>query len=52
MKTRNEMIYDFMVALCSNPQLVANEGSPDVEQMVDWTYDTAADMADKYLENL
>jgi hypothetical protein len=52
MKTRQEMIYDFMVALCGNPQLVANEQDVDTEQMAKWVFDTACLMADEYLDNL
>ena len=52
MKTRQEMVYDFMLALCTNPELVANKEMPDPDQMAEWTFDTACLMAEQYLNNL
>lgn len=50
MKTRSEMIYDFMVALCTNPQFFADTMPDNV--CVESVYAMAARMADKVLENL
>ena len=48
MKTRSEMIYDFMVALAANPQLQ----SELIQDVADDIYAIAAALADKCLENL
>ena len=56
MKTRQEMIYDFMVAIASNPDFLPNPDysypSEIFDAIVKETYDMAAALADKYLENL
>ena len=57
MKTRTEMIYDFMVALAANPNMIPDPRSYQVdkheaEEVFDFVYQGAAELADKYLENL
>jgi hypothetical protein len=57
MKTRIELIYDFMLAIAANPNMIpdpleyqcSSEESEDVYQRV---FDLAAGLADKYLENV
>jgi len=54
MKTRQEMIYDFMVALASNPD-VFDFVPADVEGVLDHhqaTYFAATYLADEYLKHL
>jgi hypothetical protein len=46
MKTRQEMIYDFMVALASNPAVFNPEEKILDEQNV---WECACELADKYL---
>lgn len=46
MKTRQEMIYDFMIALASNPAVFNPEVNTLDEQLV---WECACEMADKYL---
>jgi len=48
MKTKDEMIYDFMLALASNPKL----DSDLISDIADDVYRVAEALADKYLENL
>lgn len=48
MKTRQEMIYDFMVALASNAEMTQAED----ERAASNIYKLAAALADKYLENV
>ena len=48
MKTRTEMIYDFMLALASNPKL----DSDLISDIADDVYRVAVELADKYLENV
>lgn len=50
MKTRSEMIYDFMLALCANHQFFGDHMTD--ENCAVAVYEMAAIMADKYLENL
>jgi hypothetical protein len=52
MKTRQEMIYDFMLALTSNPAIYAYwlAHDPDSYHYNDFTYDLAKDLANTYLE--
>jgi len=52
MKTRQEMIYDFMLALCGDFGYIAkNYGSEDEDTSILF-YEIAAEMADEYLKNL
>lgn len=46
MKTRQEMIYDFMVALASNPNLATGITTPEM------LWKLASALADEYLGNL
>ena len=46
MKTRQEMIYDFMVALAANPAVFNTEVNVLDEQNV---WECACELADKYL---
>jgi len=55
MKTRQEMIYEFMVALASNSNYFTQENlDANIEDPVEWIVDeiaqTACVLADKYLE--
>jgi hypothetical protein len=50
MKTRQEMIYDFMLALASNPKVIDEEDL--VEDAANWVYQLAESLANEYLENL
>ena len=57
MKTRQEMVYDFMVALASNPSvhrewLDWDEETPLAESYGDHVQGLATEMADNYLRNL
>ena len=46
MKTRQEMIYDFMVALCANSSLSTGLTTPDM------LFKLASALADEYLGSL
>jgi hypothetical protein len=46
MKTRQEMIYDFMVALSGNPSLATGVTTPEM------LWKLASALADEYLGNL
>jgi hypothetical protein len=48
MKTRPEMIYDFMVALASNPELVEMTGSPDA--FAEYVHKYASALAQQFLD--
>jgi hypothetical protein len=50
MKTRQEMIYDFMLALAANPAIT--ESRVSLEAAAKDVYLQAAALADKVLENL
>ena len=57
MKTRSEMVYDFMVALCGNSDsmgLISARIAEDMEQLeaAQVVYMIACDMADQYLRSL
>ena len=57
MKTRTEMIYDFMVALCSNPNsldLISTTTQDKLQELEAYqgVYLTACEMADQYLRSL
>ena len=54
MKTKDEMIYDFMLALASNSAIHADwlAHDPDAYVYSEFTYDHAKDLANKYLESL
>ena len=57
MKTRQEMIYDFMVALASNPNMMPDprnfEAEEDeIDEVFTPVYKAAAKLADIYLERL
>jgi len=54
MKTRQEMIYDFMLSLTSNSAIHADwlAHDPDAYDYSEFTYDRAKDLANKYLESL
>ncbi len=46
MKTRQEMIYDFMLALAANPSLATSLTTPETIRK------RAAELADEYLRSL
>lgn len=48
MKTRQEMIYEFMLALCANMDMTDTTDDIATRNV----YKLAAAMADRYLENL
>jgi hypothetical protein len=50
MKNRQEMIYDFMLALSANSDLTPPELQPHV--IAEMIYQQASVLADQYLENL
>jgi hypothetical protein len=50
MKTRQEMIYDFMLALASNPSVIDEDDS--IQDASEWVYMLANSLANEYLENL
>ena len=54
MKTRNEMIYDFMVALSANPIMIpSNEyGQTDDAETAGFIYELAEHLTNVYLESL
>ena len=57
MKTKQEMVYDFMVALASNPSvhrewLDWDEETPLAKSYGDHVHGLATEMADNYLRNL
>ena len=57
MKTRIEMIYDFMLALAANPNMMPNpreyQVSPEeAKEVFNFIYNGASKLADKYLENI
>ena len=45
MKTRQEMIYDFMLALAANPSLATGLTTPEMLKKL------ASELADEYLED-
>jgi hypothetical protein len=49
MKTRQEMIYDFMLALASNPA-VFNTGEAETDERM--VFECACELADEYLRSL
>jgi hypothetical protein len=51
MKTRQELILDFMLALSSNPAMMDND-SYDVKEDANYIHHYASFLADKYLENI
>jgi hypothetical protein len=50
MKTKEELIYDFMLALAANPSMTPSELQP--EAVADMIHTQAVAMAFQYLENL
>lgn len=48
MKTREEMIYDFMLALCANPEMTPNALQPHV--IADCIFEQASSLVTKVLE--
>lgn len=57
MKTRQEMIYDFMLALCANSQnleLISTDTQDKLSELEahQCIYLTACEMADQYLRSL
>ena len=50
MKTRQEMIYDFMLALCGDFGYIANHYTD--EETAPMFYEIACEMADEYLKGL
>ena len=57
MKTRSEMIYDFMVALCANPEtmgLISEDIAENINEIdaAQAVYMIARNMADQYLRSL
>ena len=54
MKTRQEMIYDFMLALSANPNMIPDPRKFQVDpqtakEVFDHVYDAASKLADTYL---
>jgi hypothetical protein len=57
MKTRTEMIYDFMVAIAANPNMIPNPlkhecSSEEAKSIYENVYLLAAKLTDEYLESL
>lgn len=54
MKTRTEMIYDFMLALSANSQILlsADEAALSNQQAAGIVYSLAEAMVDRYFESL
>jgi hypothetical protein len=54
MKTRMEMIYEFMVALSSNSQILVGADEVDLnnKQAAEFVYRLAEAMVDRYFESL
>lgn len=57
MKTRSEMIYDFMLALSANPNILPDPREhqmipEEASEVYGVVYELAAVLADKYLESL
>jgi hypothetical protein len=57
MKTRQEMIYDFMVALASNPNLMPDprkffSTKEEADEVFVLVHKAAAKLADEYLGNI
>ena len=50
MKTRQEIFYDFLLALTANPKVV--EGNSSIKHRVDTAWELATALTDKYFENL
>lgn len=51
MKTRQEMIYDFMLALCSDLEAIRN-ATETAEEGFDLIYTYAGMLADRYIKDL
>lgn len=51
MKTRQELILEFMLALSANPSFAENE-SFDIKEETNYIHQYASFLADKYLENV
>ena len=51
MKTRQEMIYDFMLALCADLEFI-RDSTDDAQQGAELIYTYAALLADTYLGKL
>lgn len=51
MKTRQEMIYDFMLALCADLEAIRSETS-SAEEGADLMFTYAGILADRYLKSL
>lgn len=51
MKTRQELLLDFMLALSSNPAMMDND-SFDVKDDVHYIHQYASFLVDEYLENI
>ena len=51
MKTRQELILDFMLALSSNPAMMDND-SYDVKEDANYIHHYASFLTDKYLESI
>jgi hypothetical protein len=49
-KTRQEIFYDFLLALTANPKVV--EGNSSIKHRVDTAWELATALTDKYFENL
>jgi len=52
MKTRQELILDFMLVLAGNPSVTNDFESYDIKESADYIYTYATFLADKYLENV
>ena len=52
MKTREELILDFMLALTGNPSVTNDFEEYDIKESADYIYTYATFLADKYLENV
>jgi hypothetical protein len=51
MKTRQEMIYDFMLALCSDLGAI-RDATENAEEGIELMYTYAGLLADRYLQSL
>jgi hypothetical protein len=52
MKTRQELVLDFMLALSANPSMTGDDSSFDIKDDVDYIHQYATFLANKYLENI
>jgi hypothetical protein len=52
MKTRQELVLDFMLALSANPSMTGDDSSFNIKDDVDYIHQYATFLANKYLENI